>query len=585
MGQSPCCQPAQEIHGLGMPRGAIYPMWLLRIRDVVSGKVFGSNGALYSHEMLMQKDGLLKMWSPDKYCIFVSHQWLSAVDPDPQGEQIEVLRKVLEKMINGSLDVTTDIISQIIYQESGTLGPDERCKIENGYIWIDWAGIPQIKDRRASLSGVVPNMVKAVESIPAYVQATNMFLALTPPLVSKTTGNLCSYNSWLARGWCRVEFCCHGLRPNAGLIIVATSIGQVQYMTSQSWVYNMPLHGQFAVPSDAESMVKPIMMTAFDDRISHHADLLEPSNENTDHLLYYRWATATKQRFTKSKIGKSDWLPTYRYKALSDVGEDGWGPLMCAVVENNAELVEAILTAGASVNAKMTRSFPDIAVKEGMAALHFAAAMSSTEIVGTLVKAKADIDLNDGSGYYCPLFNTVFSDRPEIAELLLDNEADIEFVNVSDTTPLMGACCFGAPKVFELLLRRGAKADTLNALGCDALGQCIFYCECPPIIKLLIEHKADLAHRTYPEDAFKGLFDECVRAVAEGSTSTWHRSLAVLLGGTALHLAAFNGWLKVTEMLLEARADPSIRNDARNTPAEVAQLYGHTGICDLILDV
>ena len=50
------------------------------------------------------------------------------------------------------------------------------------------------------------DLMKAVNSIPAYVERSSHFFAICPTV---THGDLddviCDYGSWLERGWCRVE--------------------------------------------------------------------------------------------------------------------------------------------------------------------------------------------------------------------------------------------------------------------------------------------------------------------------------------------------------------------------------------------
>eukprot|EP00747_Dinoflagellata_sp_TGD_P147849 gnl/TRDRNA2_/TRDRNA2_176854_c8_seq8.p1 gnl/TRDRNA2_/TRDRNA2_176854_c8~~gnl/TRDRNA2_/TRDRNA2_176854_c8_seq8.p1 ORF type:complete len:387 (+),score=64.43 gnl/TRDRNA2_/TRDRNA2_176854_c8_seq8:85-1245(+) len=359
----------------GVPANAVYPMWLLRVRDVVNGKFIDESGIPKSHEQMVEEGGLLTMWSPDKFCIFVSHRWLSKEHPDPEGAQMQVLREVLSNIIDGSVDVAADIFAELVWQKPAAMEEDERRKIESGYIWIDWSSIPQIAGRMES--GSKTDMLRAVESIPSYVAASQVFMALVPPLMHKISNESCNYDTWITRGWCRVEFCCRGILPNAGHIMVAKSARHVEYMTSMQWIYSAPLDGQFAVPADAERMVKPLLVSAFDTRIASHKERMDAGDEAANHSVYYRWAVASKMRYTKSTTATSMWEFTYKLESLLDVGEAGWSPLMCAAVEGNDEMVAKILAAGASVNDQVKQSFPDLAILKGTIALHFAAEGSS----------------------------------------------------------------------------------------------------------------------------------------------------------------------------------------------------------------
>ena len=43
-----------------------------------------------------------------------------------------------------------------------------------------------------------------MQSIPFYVEVSEIFVALVPELRHEDTGRLCNYTSWLSRGWCRL---------------------------------------------------------------------------------------------------------------------------------------------------------------------------------------------------------------------------------------------------------------------------------------------------------------------------------------------------------------------------------------------
>ena len=45
------------------------------------------------------------------FTVFVSHQWLGAVHPDPDGRQFAILRETLQGIVNGSLEVEADPIT------------------------------------------------------------------------------------------------------------------------------------------------------------------------------------------------------------------------------------------------------------------------------------------------------------------------------------------------------------------------------------------------------------------------------------------------------------------------------------------
>ena len=54
-------------------------------------------------------------------------------------------------------------------------------------------------------------------SIPSFVQACQVFVALVPPVLHHETHQVCNYSSWFTRGWCRTELWCKMMLGNQDL--------------------------------------------------------------------------------------------------------------------------------------------------------------------------------------------------------------------------------------------------------------------------------------------------------------------------------------------------------------------------------
>lgn len=78
------------------------------------------------------------------FCLFLSHQWLGDRHCDPDGRQMDTLRSFLQRVICGSSKVHGDLIGFIGFEQVSTLSADECKDIQNGFLWIDWASIPQL---------------------------------------------------------------------------------------------------------------------------------------------------------------------------------------------------------------------------------------------------------------------------------------------------------------------------------------------------------------------------------------------------------------------------------------------------------
>ena len=77
-----------------------------------------------------------------------------------------------------------------------------RQQVLSGYIFLDWFAIPQITARAEGVNeeSTKSDAALAVQSIPFYVEMSNIFLALVPEVKHCTTGKYCNYSSWLCRG-------------------------------------------------------------------------------------------------------------------------------------------------------------------------------------------------------------------------------------------------------------------------------------------------------------------------------------------------------------------------------------------------
>ena len=68
------------------------------------------------------------------FAVFISHQWLATTAPDPSGHQLAVLRQVLERLIDKSLKVETDMSRMMDMGRSTSYE-----QIEHGYLFLDWS--------------------------------------------------------------------------------------------------------------------------------------------------------------------------------------------------------------------------------------------------------------------------------------------------------------------------------------------------------------------------------------------------------------------------------------------------------------
>ena len=116
-----------------------------------------------------------------------------------------MLRSVLRGFVDGSLQVEPHVASMVYSGFVPTWPSSMSSYIAHGFLFFDWFAIPQITARQEGVNEqeTKSEAAKAVQSIPAYVEACSLFLVLAPELLHIETKKLCNYSTWLSRGWCR----------------------------------------------------------------------------------------------------------------------------------------------------------------------------------------------------------------------------------------------------------------------------------------------------------------------------------------------------------------------------------------------
>ncbi|HYO91939.1 MAG TPA: ankyrin repeat domain-containing protein [Pyrinomonadaceae bacterium] len=134
-------------------------------------------------------------------------------------------------------------------------------------------------------------------------------------------------------------------------------------------------------------------------------------------------------------------------------------PLMQAVDNGNQEIVQALLDAGAEVDA-ISRS--------GMTALMMADKDTSVEIVWTLISAGAKVNRRSEQGF-SPLTYAAIQGNASILQALIDAGAKLNMKDEEGKTALMWAASLGLVENVRTLLNAGADVYRKNKDGETAL--------------------------------------------------------------------------------------------------------------------
>jgi ankyrin repeat protein len=137
-------------------------------------------------------------------------------------------------------------------------------------------------------------------------------------------------------------------------------------------------------------------------------------------------------------------------KKLVDVRFTGsFTPLLIAVQENEREIVELLLGAGANVNAKN---------KDGQTSLIMAASKGHIKIAEILIANGAKVNIKNNNGWTALMIAASYK-HPKIAELLIMKGANIEARNIHGATSLYIAAYHGDRDIVSLLVEKGSTVD------------------------------------------------------------------------------------------------------------------------------
>merc|ERR1711871_1527200 len=192
-----------------------HEMWLISLENLLM--LYGKEGyrrVMAVHQEL-KRQHLLTPWhsvGSDAEIVFVSHEWLSWAHPDPQGRQLRVLCRVIERLKRGELDTEMDPMHTILYKHKFTTkAKDWQVMLKRTYFWVDWFSMPQpgaekIEDiGKEEMSVLQTEGSKAIRSIPAYVERSDFILILVPSLYHNDRKVPTCYRTWRRRGWCLLE--------------------------------------------------------------------------------------------------------------------------------------------------------------------------------------------------------------------------------------------------------------------------------------------------------------------------------------------------------------------------------------------
>ncbi|XP_036428118.1 ankyrin-3 isoform X5 [Colossoma macropomum] len=291
--------------------------------------------------------------------------------------------------------------------------------------------------------------------------------------------------------------------------------------------------------------------------------------------------------------------------------QNGFTPLYMAAQENHLDVVRFLLDNGSSQSIATEDGFTPLAValqqghdqvvslllendtkgKVRLPALHIAARKDDTKAAALLlqndhnadVESKMMVNRTTESGF-TPLHIAAHYGNINVATLLLNRGAAVDFKARNDITPLHVASKRGNSNMVKLLLERGARIDAKTKDGLTPL-HCGARSGHEQVVEMLLDRGAPILSKTKNglsplHMATQGDHLNCVQLLLHHDVPVDDVTNDYL---TALHVAAHCGHYKVAKVILDKKANPNAKALNGFTPLHIACKKNRIKVMELLL--
>ncbi|XP_071250905.1 ankyrin-3-like isoform X29 [Salvelinus alpinus] len=291
--------------------------------------------------------------------------------------------------------------------------------------------------------------------------------------------------------------------------------------------------------------------------------------------------------------------------------QNGFTPLYMAAQENHQKVVRYLLDHGSTQGIATEDGFTPLAValqqgheqvvslllendtkgKVRLPALHIAARKDDTKAVALLlqidhnadVESKMMVNRTTESGF-TPLHIAAHYGNINVATLLLNRGASVDFKARNDITPLHVAAKRGNGNMVKVLLERGGKIDARTKDGLTPL-HCGARSGHEQVLEMLLDRGAPILSKTKNglsplHMATQGDHLNCVQLLLHHEVPVDDVTNDYL---TALHVAAHCGHYKVAKVIVDKKANPNAKALNGFTPLHIACKKNRIKVMELLL--
>ncbi|XP_065343624.1 uncharacterized protein LOC135941815 [Cloeon dipterum] len=281
--------------------------------------------------------------------------------------------------------------------------------------------------------------------------------------------------------------------------------------------------------------------------------------------------TALHYAAEEGNLGIAQQLLSQRANVLLK-DHNGWTALHYAILTNNQVLVQKLIESGADIDSK---------TKRGETALHLTAYKGYTELTQKLIDCGANVNLKNNHGLTCLNFATVNRDQ-DLLKILLKNNAHVNAESqFFGQTALHHAAIQNYPEILEMLVDHDADVNLKDKKGWTALHIAALYY--PELSQKLLDHGADVNSKelegwTSLHIAARYNPELCQKLLDHGADV----NLKTKFGWTALHFASrYN--TKLLQKLLYYGANMNVKDKDGWTPLHLTTSYNPKSV-NMLLD-
>ncbi|XP_068697924.1 transient receptor potential cation channel subfamily A member 1 homolog [Montipora foliosa] len=383
------------------------------------------------------------------------------------------------------------------------------------------------------------------------------------------------------------------------------------------------------VDSEVNAVVAPLTMALSAESVAqgdanHSYGMQIPTEESSESLIVYLveqgsdvnvrdnyGMTPLHHAASKGNLTAVIELLQCKEIKVDELDASGSTPLHCAATEGVAEVVKALLDAGADVRAKDSEKMTPIHFacsdgkidtvkvllqhvenspcgfdvtemlddrnREGETALHAAVEGGYLDVVQLCLQKGAKVRDRRGNLAH-PLHIAAINGHVEIAKCLTEHNAKIEARNIYHETPLHKAAAYNKTRMVSFLLEKGADIECLDKDNNTPLLNAVRSGH-SEVVKLLLTRGANLkAKNTQDKTAFLLAAEEnrinTLKEILQHQDAKQLVDESDLNENTPLHIAAMNGHALIVEALLKTGARIDSRNEDENTPLHLAAKNG-----------